>query len=222
MNILGLDTSTAACSVGLRRADGEEFEAAPSPESLAGAPAHARDLMPACAQVLTRARLRWSDIGAVGVGVGPGAFTGLRIGVATARALAMSTAAELRPVSSLAALAHGIAERLALPLIDARRGEVFAALYEGETERWEPFAAAPERVAERLRDAGFDPLAAGNGSVEFKGVLEAGGVRVAPPGSPMHVVSGVAVCRLAGQAAAVSPEAAVPDYLRLPDAKPRE
>ena len=70
------------------------------------------------------------------MGVGPGTFTGLRIGVTTARALASSTGAELRPVSSLAALAEGIDGEPALPLIDARRGEVFAALYEAGELRW--------------------------------------------------------------------------------------
>ena len=220
MNVLGIDTSTPACSVAILRSDGEGFEPAPSPEALAGAPAHARDLLPACARVLGQAGLRWRDLGAVGIGVGPGAFTGLRIGVSTARALALSNGLELRPVSSLAALAHGIPEQLRLPLIDARRGEVFAALYEQDEERWPPFAATPGEVAARVADAGLDPLAAGNGSVEFRAELEAAGVRTAPSGSSAHVVSGLSVCRLAETAPPDSPEGVVPDYLRLPDAKP--
>jgi tRNA threonylcarbamoyladenosine biosynthesis protein TsaB len=220
VNILGFDTSTPVCSACVLRSDGEAFEADSSPAALAGPPAHARELMPACAHVMGRAGLAWSDIDVVAVGVGPGAFTGLRIGVATARALALARGAELRPVSSLAALAHGIPEELALPLIDARRGEVFAALYEGSSARWDALAAAPEDVAARVAGARIDPLAAGNGSVAFRAVLEAAGVRVAPPGSPAHVVSGLSVCRLAECARPVSPEAVVPDYLRLPDAKP--
>ena len=72
-----------------------------------------------------------SDVAhAIAVGVGPGTFTGLRIGIATARALATAAGLPLRRVSSLAALAEGIDHLVRLPLIDARRGEVFAALYE--------------------------------------------------------------------------------------------
>jgi tRNA threonylcarbamoyladenosine biosynthesis protein TsaB len=222
VNILGLDTSTPACSVAVLRSDGATFEAEPSPEALAGAPAHARDLLAACASVLAAADLGWQDVAVVAVGVGPGAFTGLRIGVASARALALANGAELRPVSSLAALAHGIPDPLALPLIDARRGEVFGALFAGSKERWPAFAAAPGDVATRVAESGFNPLAAGNGSVAFRAQLEAAGVRVAAPGSSAHVVSGLSVCRLAESAPPVPPEAVVPDYLRLPDAKPHK
>ena len=219
--VLGLDTSTAATAACLLRADGEAFEVVPDPVDLRGPPAHARELMPALARVAEEAGVGFEGVDAVAVGRGPGTFTGLRIGIATARAIAAARGLSLHPVSSLAALAAGAEAALVLAVIDARRGEVFAALYEDREERWRPFAATPERVAARVADAGFDPLAAGNGSVEFRGVLEAAGVRVAPAGSPAHVVSGLSLCRLAEQAPAVSPEAVVPDYLRDPDAKPR-
>ena len=88
------------------------------------------------------------------MGTGPGTFTGLRIGVATARALAHAHGAVLRPVSSLAALAAGIDGPLRLPVLDARRGEVFAALYRGRESVWAPWAAPPAEVAERLRAEG--------------------------------------------------------------------
>ena len=180
-----------------------------------------RSCMPALADVLERGGLDWSEVGVIAVGTGPGTFTGLRIGVATARALAHAHGADLRPVSSLAALAAGIDAGLRLPVLDARRGEVFTALYRDEEEVWAPWAAPPDRVAERLRAEELTPLAAGDGSVRFRDVLEAGGARVAPDGSPAHVVRALHVCRLARAAPSVAPEAVLPDYLRLPDAKPR-
>jgi len=192
--------------------------------------------MPAIVRCLDEAGVGFPDLDAIAVGVGPGAFTGLRIGVTTARALALSAGvelrpvsslaalaagAELRPVSSLAALAAGATEPLALPLIDAKRGELFAALFDEGRERWPPFAAAPEAIATRVREAGLDPLATGNGSVRFKEVLEAAGVRVAPAASGTHVVRGLSICRLAAEVPSAPPDAVLPDYLRLPDAKPR-
>jgi tRNA threonylcarbamoyladenosine biosynthesis protein TsaB len=226
VNVLGLDTSTAASSVCLLRADGEAFE---SPPELGAAPAHAGELLPAAAAALDRAGLDWPQLDAIAVGVGPGGFTGLRIGVATARALAAASDAELRPVSSLRALAAGIAAEARgegaplLPLLDARRGQLFAALYEGDPpqEVWDPFAARPEELAERVRAARLTPLAAGDGSLPFRGMLETAGIRVLPDASSAHVVRALHVCRLAAVAPAAPLEAVLPEYIRPPDAQPR-
>jgi tRNA threonylcarbamoyladenosine biosynthesis protein TsaB len=220
MSILGIDTSTAAVAVCVLRDDGEAFETEPSPESLAGPPLHGPELLRAVDDCLGRSELGWGGIDTVAVGVGPGGFTGLRIGVATARGIAVSRGLELRPVSSLAALAHGAGEPLVLPLIDARRGEVYGALYEDGVETWPAFAVPPEAVAERVRKASVAPLACGDGSVRFSDVLEAAGVRVAPGGSRAHVVRGLSICRLAAAAEPASAGAVLPDYLREPDARP--
>ena len=221
MNVLGLDTSTAASSACVLRSDDQAFEVVPPPERVTGAPAHARELMPAIVRCLGDAGVGFGDLDAIAVGVGPGAFTGLRIGVSTARALAHANETELRPVSSLAALAAASPEALSLPLIDAKRGEVFAALFDHERRVWPAFATGPGDLAGRLGEAGVDPLAIGDGSVRFMEVLEAAGVRVAPAGSGAHVVRGLSICRLAAGAPPAPPDAVLPDYLRLPDAKPR-
>lgn len=226
MSLLGIDTSTAASAACVVRDDGEAFEVAPEPAALAARPAHARELMPAVADVMESAGLSYGDLDAIAVGVGPGTFTGLRIGIATARALASARGLELRPVSSLAALAAGIEAHAGspwlLPVVDAKRGEVFAALYaRGGAETWGPLALRPEELAERIRADEITPLAAGDGSVRFRGVLEAAGIRVIPDESRSHVVRALHVCRLAAEVRGVAPQAVLPDYLRPPDAKPQ-
>lgn len=222
MTLLGLDTSTSAAGACVLRPDGESFEVEPLPERLQSPPAHAAELMPAVAEVMARAGVGWRDLDAIAVGVGPGTFTGLRIGIATARALARASELPLRRVSSLAALAAGIGAPLRLPLIDARRGEVFGALYGGGEQLWPPFAAAPEDVIERVREGALMPLAAGDGSVRFRGMLEEAGIQVAPDDSRAHVVRALHVCRLGAEAPDEPPEAILPDYLRDPDAKPQQ
>jgi tRNA threonylcarbamoyladenosine biosynthesis protein TsaB len=219
VNILGFDTSTAATSVCLLRADGEAFELIPDDERLLGPPGHARELMPGVAEVMERAGVTYAEVDVIGVGVGPGTFTGLRIGVTTARALAHAHELTLHPVSSLAALAEGIDAETRLPLIDAKRGELFAALYRDEQELWPPVAATPEQVIERLRDGSVTAMAAGDGSLRFQDQLEAGGITVGPAGA--HAVRGLHICRLAARVPAVPPEAVLPNYLRDPDARPQ-
>ena len=120
--ILGFDTSTAASTACVLRADGVAHEALPDPRALTAPPAHARELLPAIAAVMAEAGADFADLEAIAVGVGPGTFTGLRIGIATARTLATTGHLPLRPVSSLAALAAGVGDGPALGLIDAKRG----------------------------------------------------------------------------------------------------
>jgi tRNA threonylcarbamoyladenosine biosynthesis protein TsaB len=223
VNVLGFDTSTAATSACVLRGD-DAFERNPPVEALDGPPGHARELMPAVVGCMEEAGIDWPELDAIAVGVGPGTFTGLRIGVATARALASAHGIELRPVSSLAALAEGIDAPLRLPLIDARRKEVFAALYDEDGAVWEPFVTTPAALAERLQtelgSGAANTLAAGDGSLRFREVVAAAGVQVAPDRSEAHVVRALHLCRLAGSAPASPPEAVVPAYLRSPDAKP--
>jgi tRNA threonylcarbamoyladenosine biosynthesis protein TsaB len=238
VSLLGIDTSTAASAACVLRGDGEAFEVAPEPATLAARPAHARELMPAVADVMERAGLGYGDLEAIAVGVGPGTFTGLRIGIATARALASANGLEVRPVSSLAALAAGIEAEDAAPsllaVIDAKRGEVFAAEYApGGGRRWGPLALRPEELAKRVAERAGEPaaqradtarrapLAAGDGSIRFRGVLEAAGISVMPDESRAHVVRALHVCRLAAGVPGVAPQAVLPDYLRAPDAKPQ-
>jgi tRNA threonylcarbamoyladenosine biosynthesis protein TsaB len=220
MTLVGFDTSTAATSACVLRADGEAFEHVPPAARLLEPPGHSRELLPAVEELMARAGVGWGDVRGVAVGVGPGTFTGLRIGVATARALATAAGIGVHPVSSLAALAAGIDAPLALPLIDAKRGEVFGALYRDGAPVAQPFAARPEDVPGRSGTDLADALSAGDGSLRFREILEAAGVRVAPDGSGLHVVRALNVCRLAAGVPAERPEAVLPTYIRDPDAQP--
>ena len=220
MTVLGFDTATPATSVCVLRGDGEAFEHVPGAAELAARPAHGSELLPRVAEQLERAATGFAELSAIAVGVGPGTFTGLRVGIATARALAHAHDLPVHPVSSLAALAEGIDAPQRLALIDARRGELFAALY-GDGGGWEAFVAAPEVVAQRVRDGAASPVAAGDGAIRFREVLEAAGVRVEPDGSQAHAVRALHVCRLAATVPPVPPEAVLPNYLRAPDAQPQ-
>ncbi len=221
MNILGFDTSTAASTACVLRSDGEAFEAETPVERLLEPPGHARELMPAVDRVMREAGLGFGDLDALAVGIGPGGFTGLRIGIATAHGIAHSRGLPLHPVLSLAALAAGIDQGEgvsprhtgdAFPLIDARRNEVYGLAASGE-----PFVGPIDNAIEK---APAGALAAGDGSIRFRDTLEAAGIRVAPGDSRMHVVRSLFVCRLAEAVQPVPPEAVVPCYLRAPDAKP--
>jgi tRNA threonylcarbamoyladenosine biosynthesis protein TsaB len=223
-NALGIDTSTAATAVCVLRADGETFETVPAPSALQGPPAHARELMPGVARQMEAAGLELGQLDHVAVGVGPGAYTGLRIGIATARALAQAHRLPIRPVGSLEALAEAIEARTALAVIDARRREVFATLRVAGGQGWPPYVTRPEELVERVvarRHEGLEaPLAVGDGSLRFRDVLEAASIEVAPAESRLHVVRALHVCRLAARAAAEPPETVLPRYLRAPDAIP--
>jgi tRNA threonylcarbamoyladenosine biosynthesis protein TsaB len=222
VTLVGFDTSTAATSACVLRSDGEAFEHVPPATRLAEPPGHSRELLPMVADLMARADIRWGDVDGVAVGVGPGTFTGLRIGVATARALATAAGLPVHPVSSLAALAAAVDEPLVLPLIDAKRGELFAALFERGEQVVEPFAARPEQLAERVGRELAGAVAAGDGSLRFRQILEAAGVRVPPDGSELHVVRALHVCRLAAEVPAQHPEAVLPTYIRDPDAEPSQ
>jgi tRNA threonylcarbamoyladenosine biosynthesis protein TsaB len=229
--VAGLDTATQEAAVAVMR-DGEVLA-----ESRVGVPPgerprHAAALLAELERVVGESG-GWDQVERIAVGVGPGSYTGLRIGIATARALAQALDKPLAPVGTLAALANGIAARpgsegrLLLPVIDARRSQVFASLADGDGQPiWEPIVAAPEELGERLRSglqtelAGAEPpLAAGDGAVRFRSELEATGLRVLPDGDPAHRLSARSICVLGASAAPARPENVKPIYLRAPDAE---
>jgi len=238
MIMLGFDTATLSTTVGLRLADGSTLQARDDP-SPGEHPGHATRLLAMTGGLLADAGVAWTALDRIAVGLGPGRFTGLRVGVATARGLAQSLSLELVGVSTLRALAvaaaKGGAEERAgvLAVIDARRGEAFAAAYSpsdigaaGELS----FARAlrPEDlpgVVEQAEGSGGGRrgkrwLAVGDGAVRFRGCLEIAGVAVAADSSPLHLVDAEAICDLGVRAEPVARyEQILPDYGRRPDAE---
>jgi tRNA threonylcarbamoyladenosine biosynthesis protein TsaB len=224
MIVLGIDTATPATVVGLRLADGRTLQERDDPDARRR-PGHATRLLPLADDLLDEAHIDWSELGRIAVGIGPGTFTGLRIGIATARGLAQSLGVELVGVSSLRALAHGAGDHAqrVLAAIDARRGEVFVAAYEGGQELIAPQAVSPDGVAELLDSAAIDTqaeqwLALGDGVILYRETFERAGMHVAEDGCEHHRIQGHAICEL-GEQAPESAEAVLPDYRRRPDAE---
>src|SRR3954452_17449862 len=154
MIVLGIDTATDHAAVGVT-ADGElvrEVSIAPGAD---GRPRHSEPLLAEIVRSVDSAG-GWPGIDRIAVAIGPGSFTGLRIGIATARALAQARGVSLVPVGSLAALARGIfdsswTQDLALPLSAARRAEAFAALFELDDQVRASFVSPPDKLSERVR-----------------------------------------------------------------------
>lgn len=168
----------------------------------------------------------WEAIDAVAVGLGPGSFTGLRVGVATARAVGLSRGLRVRGVCTLDALARGAEQRARggrqrLAVLDARRGEVFAALYAPGGERlWDPLLASPEELAERVAELPEPPLGAGPGAVRSRQALASRGVEVPDDADPVHRVAARHICALAATGSGGEDTGPVaPLYLRRPDAE---
>jgi tRNA threonylcarbamoyladenosine biosynthesis protein TsaB len=221
--VLGFDTATPATAIALRRDDGVAFEARHDPEP-DERPGHATRLLGLVEEVLAAARVERGELTRIAVGTGPGSFTGLRIGVGTARALAQALDVDLVGVPTLRALAAAASDaadpRPVAAILDARRGEAFVAVYAGGEAVLEPAALAPTALAAALASLRAPPLAVGDGALRFRVEIEAAGADVPPDDDPLHRVSARHLCELAAEAEPPARDAVLPLYVRAPDAQP--
>jgi tRNA threonylcarbamoyladenosine biosynthesis protein TsaB len=198
--VLGLDTATGNLTVAV--ADGGDVLAERSSDASGQA---GRQVLAHVAAALADAGLSLGELDGIAVGTGPGSFTGVRIGIATAAALADGGALPLGGVSTLAALRRGAPAR-AVAVIDARRGEVFA-----EGPGVPPATYSPTHLAAILA-AGT--LCVGDGAVRYHAPLVEAGCEVPDTADPVHVPWAhhhVRLVRFDGTAV-------TPTYLREPDA----
>ena len=219
MILLALDSATPASVAGVLR-DGRVSEARDDPPAGSRGD-HAARLLPLAEQALAAAGTRWDELERIVVGVGPGGFTGLRIGIATARALAQSLDLPLVGVGSLEALALGAAgPDVTAAVLDARRQEVFAAAWADGRPVLAPAALAPSALAERLAALERPVQAVGDGAVRFREELAEAGVAVPADGSSAHRMTAAALCRLGAVGEPAGRDRLLPDYRREPDAQP--
>jgi tRNA threonylcarbamoyladenosine biosynthesis protein TsaB len=229
--ILGFDTATSDTAVAIVDGDDAVHEAVVGPDA-GGRPEHGRALLGMIEAAVSDAG-GWERIDSIAVGLGPGSFTGLRIGVSTARALAQARRLPVIGVASTAALAAGLSDlpgasgRPLIGVVDARRGEIFAAVDRGEGAS-DPVVCSPGDLLAALGGDLGSALAAGEGAVRFRAEIEAAGVEVRADEDPANRLSARRICLLTAKIDALdrSPDGNLGDlgdltpmYLRRPDAE---
>ena len=217
MRVLALETSTLAGGVAL--VDGERLVAE---YVLDVSVTHSERLLSAVDRVLTDARWSPRDLDGLAVSIGPGSFTGLRIGVSTAKGLAWALRIPVAAVPTLDAMAAAVPwPALAVcPVLAARRGEVYASLYrhdgEGLHREWDYLALPPEELASRLQEP---TLLVGDGA---SGVQSPHARRLSAPARvPSPACVAVLGTRRLHLGETVEASALVPFYLRPSQAELR-
>jgi tRNA threonylcarbamoyladenosine biosynthesis protein TsaB len=232
VNIAAFETATETVGVAVRTAAGVEAELA-----LTGRRRHVESLTPALEHLLQQVGLRPGDLEVIAVDIGPGLFTGLRVGVAAAKGLAQALGIGLVTASSLDILLAGAAETghhgRVCAAVDARRGELFAVVRDvgsdgaggAAPDVVPPRLIGPDQLAATLSDLGTAErrvLAVGDGAQRYAALLEAvPGVAVVAPGlsyPPPSALLALAVARLGAGEAPVPATGVVPLYMREADA----
>ena len=224
MKILALETSAKAVSAAVTE-EGRVLAAGFQDTGLT----HSRTLMPIVEHILRNADLTMADMDAVAVAVGPGSFTGIRIGVSAAKGLAFAADKPAVGVSTLAAMARNVAfmDGLVVCAMDARRSQIYNALFEAEDGRLTRLtpdrAIGLEELAEELQQDARRKIIVGDGGKLCADALTAAGVacRLAPPYLVMQSAVTVALEaeEAAGRGGLVSAEELLPVYLRPPQAE---
>jgi tRNA threonylcarbamoyladenosine biosynthesis protein TsaB len=213
MRLAAVDTSTALGSVALFE-DGELV----AEESQRVSNAHGESLLPMVSALFQRVGWKPRDVARWAVGVGPGSFTGVRIGVATGKGIALATGAELVGVTSLDALALGIAGDLVVSVVAAGKGEVFAQAASSGSLLLAPFHVRIGDLTSRVAEVagGRAVVVVGEAASQLDWAALAGRVelRVEPP---YDLPRASAVGRIALGRPAEDADALEPVYVRAPE-----
>jgi tRNA threonylcarbamoyladenosine biosynthesis protein TsaB len=174
--VLGIETSTPQTTVAV----GSESGTLASALLASGRPQH-EEVVPAMERLLRWADVPLTSVSGVAVGLGPGLFTGMRVGIAIGKTLAQVLGVPIIGISSLDLLAFPArySRRLVCAVIDAKRHEVFFAFYRpvpgGVSRQTDYEVGSPARLASELQAAGEDILLVGNGALAFRRELESAG-----------------------------------------------
>ncbi|MDQ1435390.1 MAG: tRNA threonylcarbamoyladenosine biosynthesis protein TsaB [Actinomycetota bacterium] len=229
MLLLGLDTATRRVGVVLANEHGLIGRVELGGTADTTAPRHAETLAPAIAWCCERCGVELAQVSAVAVGIGPGMFTGLRVGVTTAKVLAQSLRVPVIPIPSLDLLAYPLryARRLVVATIDARRHELYWAIYRsvpGGVQRVSEYElGSPDDLVAELEALGEDALVCGDGSWRFAEAFAPLGSRVELAG-PAHAAPSLSALVELAQSRFVredfcAPSEVLPLYLRQSDAE---
>jgi tRNA threonylcarbamoyladenosine biosynthesis protein TsaB len=229
MLLLGIDTATKRVGVALANEHGLLGRVELGGTASAGPPRHAETLAPAIAWCFEECGAKASQVSAVAVGIGPGMFTGLRVGVTTAKIFAQALRVPVIPIPSLDLLAYPLrhARGLVVATIDARRHEVYWAIYRpvpGGVQRVSEYElGSPEDLAAELQARGEESLVCGDGGLRFADAFADLGQRVELAG-PAHASPSLsALVELATarfeREDFVPPRDVLPLYLRRSDAE---
>lgn len=222
MNVLALDTTLGACSAAVAHGN-------PAAPTIRGRfelreREHAEAIVPMIEAALADAAMPYESLDAIAVTTGPGSFTGVRVGIATARALALALELPVIGVTSLEVMARMALDELDDPpealgaVVDARRRQVYFALFDAEGDvRSAPQALAPEAAAELLPRQGRVVLAGGGAELVRQAAANAGAFEAVLPAlqPDASVLAQMAMTRTPQD------EPLRPLYLRPPDAKPQ-
>jgi tRNA threonylcarbamoyladenosine biosynthesis protein TsaB len=217
--LLGIATATSQVGVALSGADGPLASL-----HVRKGRRHAELLAPAIETITSMAGVGTQQISRIAVDVGPGLFTGLRVGVATAKALAAALDIPIVGCSSLELLAypHRRQDRLVASVIDAKRGEIFWSLFEpgddGVTPASEAVVSSPNALVQALKETAAQVLAVGDGARRYADTLASlTGVDMAGLGDDHP--SALALVELAATRPSVPLEEITPRYLRGADVR---
>jgi len=220
MRILALESSAKAASVAV--SDGGAVVAQ---YFQASGLTHSRTLLAMAQDILKNLELSMSDIGGVAVSVGPGSFTGIRIGLAAAKGLAWGAGLPLCGVSTLEAMAH-LCPRddvVVCPVMDARRGQVYNARFSlcgGTLSRLAPDRAISlAELASEIKNDKIPHFLLGDGAVLCYNYLSENGIDSVLAPDTIRMQSAWGVCLAAERGDFVSPDDVVPNYLRLSQAE---